>query len=131
MNCDVDVVYRYPAPPRRRDRAERLWWLSYADDHRCAGVAIVRVTGAQTAEHAADVARALKLTPEGTWQVAAIQMPEEEEALAERYAGRLLTTAEAAAAFEAQSIGSFEEETGRVVDTEPIHVVDFIGTEAN
>lgn len=93
---------------RTYDGRESFWWLSYADDHRCAGVAIVRVTGEQSAKHAADVARALGLTPAGDWQVMGIQVPEEERALAERFAGRFLTIAEAESAFAAQSIKSFE-----------------------
>lgn len=108
MDCDVDPQDEMTTSTY--STTESLWWLSYADDQRCAGVAIVRVTGAQTTEHAADVARALELTPPGQWQVMGLQVPEEERATAEPYAGRFLTTAEAVAAFAARSIKSWEEE---------------------
>lgn len=108
MQCDV-------GPPKEPatftyDGQESLWWLSYADATRCAGVAIVQVTGEQTATRAAEAARALGIAPEGNWEALGIQMPEEERALKQRFAGRFLTIEEATREFAAQSIKSFEAE---------------------
>jgi hypothetical protein len=125
MQCDAEEP---PATVHTYDGRESLWWLSYADDHRCAGVAIVRVTGEQSAKHAADVARARGLTPAGEWQVMGIQVPEEERALAERFAGRFLTITEAESAFAAQSIKSFEAQNPDVsLDFCPMQIVEADG----
>lgn len=97
----------------REPMLEALWWLSYADDHRCAGVVILKVTGDQTLRHAAATAERLGLAPKGDWQVAGTAVPEEERAAAERYAGRFLTveelrSEEAQRDFGAQRVGDFE-----------------------
>lgn len=103
-----------------------FWWLSYANDEGCAGVAIVRLRGEQSTERAAERARQLGLEPKGEWEIAAFSFPadgdEAELALMARHADRFLTTTEAEAAFAAQSIGSFEAETGRTVDTSGVGV---------
>ena len=122
MTCDVD-------PPEEDTRTystqESLWWLSFADDTTCAGVAIVRLEGEQSTARALDVAQALGITPAGAWQTMGIHVPLEEQAQCEPHAGRFLTPAEAAAAFEAQSIRTFEEENpGREVDPGSFGVVD-------
>jgi hypothetical protein len=109
---------------REYDGQDSLWWLSFADDESCAGVAIVRVSGEQSAERAAEEAGRLGIAPLGHWQIAAIQVPEEERAQAQPYAGRFLTTTEATEVFQAQSIKSFEAETGREVDCSEIGVVE-------
>lgn len=89
-----------------------LWWLSWANDNGCAGIAIVEVKGEQSAKAAAAVAERLRLAPVGDWQVAGVQVPEEHRAAHEPFVGRFLTTAEAEAAFAAQSIKSYEAEQG-------------------
>lgn len=124
----VDAQKRAEARERRVMLAafENFWWLSYANDEGCAGVAIVRLTGEQTTERAAERARQLGLEPKGEWEIAAIAFPadgdEAELALMARHADRFFTTTEAEGIFAAQSIGSFEEETGRTVDTSGVGV---------
>ena len=107
------------------DSRDSLWWLSWADDHQCAGVAIVQVIGEPSTSNAAHAAEVLGLVPEGAWQLAAIQIPEEERAQCEPHAGRFLTTKEAETIFQAQSIRSWEAENpDRPIDTSEIGVID-------
>lgn len=89
-----------------------LWWLSWANDNGCAGIAIVEVKGEQSAKAAAAVAERLGLVPAGDWQVAGVQIPEQQRAEHEPFVGRFLTTAEAEVAFAAQSIKSYQAEQG-------------------
>lgn len=120
MNCDVD-----PPETRTFDTRESFWWLSYADDSRCAGVAIVRLAGEQSETRAAERARELGLQPAGEWQIAAIQAPEEERALMEAHADCLLTTAEAEVAFAAKAIKTWEAENpGKEFDASGVGVIE-------
>lgn len=95
-----------------RPPPEALWWLSFADDTRCAGLAIVSVTGDQTLQHATSTARRLGLVPEGAWQVAGVPVPERFRAQCAPHAGKLLTVdqVDALAELEARSIKSLEAE---------------------
>lgn len=103
-----------PEPEVRTYRTDSsLWWLSWASDESgCAGIAIVEVTGEQSVRAAMMAAERLDLVPAGAWQCAGVQIPEEHRAEHAPFVGRFLTTAEATAAFQAQSVKSFEAEQG-------------------
>lgn len=89
----------------------QLWWLSFANDMCCAGIALVWLDGEQTLERAAQAAVDQGLTPPGgPWEVFGCEVPEQERAPHLPHAGRLLTTAEAADLFGAKSLGAWEGE---------------------
>lgn len=119
MDCDVDP----PAETVTYSTTDGLWWLSWADDHRCAGIAIVRVRGEQSTLAAAREAERLDLVPEGAWQLAGIQVPEEQRAVHAPHVGRFLTTAEATELLQAQSLKSFEAENpGKTLDLDQLGI---------
>jgi hypothetical protein len=103
----------------RRDDAKparELWWLSFANDVLCVGVALVWLDGEQTLERAAQAAADQGIAPQGgPWEVFGCEVPEDERTRHEAYAGRLLTTHEAAAVFGAKRLGDWEDEFPEVV----------------